>query len=163
MAEIPQCDPTPVPAIQDGQDETAEVTFTPYLPSAEPEEPSRKPWMILGGCLLLVIGGWLFWPDDFGKVAPDTPPDVSKMTEQELAEEGSMLAATELVRRMNEGTLAQRSAASRVMDRPPSVRLRRNIGMAMALQSQKRATDMNARMAREMQKAEGFSRRPVGF
>jgi hypothetical protein len=160
MTEITQPDPTPEDPTQDGQDEdptqdgqdeNSEVTFTPYLPSTEPQEPSRKPWMILGGCVLLVVGGVLFWPDSTDDAAAaDTPPDVRKMTAEQLGQEGSMLAAVELVRRTYEGTPAQRSAAARVMDRPPSTRLRRNLAMAMALRQQKRATDRNARMAREM-------------
>ncbi len=140
---------------QDTQDEKSAPVLQAYLPSEAPQERSRMPLVFIILSVVLVIGGLLFWnvePDEArGKKAS---PDFGKMTAEQLAGNASMSAATELVRRMFQGTPAERTAASSMMSRPRSARLARNLAMAMALEQKKRADDMRIRMEGNMRMAE---------
>lgn len=164
MTQMPPPDPAPTPIPADSAhtppdgEESQEVEFAPYLPSTEPTEPSRTKWYLLGGCVLLMVAGFLFWDGgpDPAEAKPKTP---AEMSASELAADGSMLAANELLRRSREGTPARQAAARKVLAHPTNPRLKRNLCMSMALQQQKRAYENNLRVRREM---EGAERGPAG-
>ena len=104
----------------------------------------------------LIVVGLVFFtggPDDAD--AKPTVPDFSAMTADELAGNASAVAARELARRMTEGSPAERAAAGSALNRRSSPRLIRNFAMAMALQQQKKASDMNLRIQRDQGDAMG--------
>ena len=155
MTQMPQSDQTSGAMSQDAQGETPAPAFRPYLPSEQPPERSRLPLVFIGLSVLLVIGGLVFWA-----TRPDTAEaeravvNYRQMTAEQLAENASVSAARELVRRLSHGTAAERAAASSVTNRPRSARLARNLAMAMALKQQKRAYEMRLRVQRNMRMAE---------
>ena len=155
MTGIPESNETSEMAGRDAQDEQSAPVFRPYVPSEVPQKRSCISLVLMILSVGLIIGGLLFWktePDEAkGKKAP---PNFSKMTAEQLAENASMSAAVELVRRAFHGTPAERSAASRVMSRPRSSRLSRNLAMAMALEQKKRAEDRRVSVEREMRRVE---------
>lgn len=155
MTQTPDPSQTCETVSQDAEGEATAPAFEAYLPSEAPQERSRLPWVLLGLSAVLIVGGLVYWstrPDS--AEAENTPIDFRKMTVEQLAENASMEAAVELLRRQREGSRAERAAASKAIDRPRSARLTRNLAMAMALQQQNRANQMHVRMERERQMAE---------
>ena len=155
MTQMPQSNRTSETMSQGPPGDAPAPVFRPYVPSAEPGGHSRRPLVFMALSVVVGIVGMVFWsgrPDE--AEAKNAKADVSKMTPAQLAEDSSPPAAKELVRRMYHGTDAQRAAASHVVNNVRSPRLRRNLAMAMALETQKRANAMRARTQREMQMSE---------
>jgi len=153
MTQMPQSSQTSEMVGQDPQGEAPAPAFRPYLPSTEPQKRSRLPLVLVGLSVVLTVGGLAFWssrPD----AAESAVVDVGRMTPEQLAENASMAAAMELLRRLDQGPPAERAACSRAMNGPRSARLTRNLAMARALQQQKRANEMRLRAEREMRMAE---------
>lgn len=153
MTQMPQSSQTPDMVSQDAEGETPAPAFRPYLPSEEPPSRSRLPWIFLGLSAILILGGLVFWSGRPAE-AESAVVDVSKMTAEQLVKDASMAAARELIRRLDDGTPAERTAASGAMDGRQSARLTRNLAMARALEQQKRANEMKLRMERDRRMAE---------
>ena len=116
----------------------------------------RKPLIILGVSVLVVVGGLIFGSGTPKPVQATIPKlDVANMTAEELADNGSFQAARELTRRMTSGTMNDRAAVSIAINARKSMRLGRNLASAMALEQQKRMQNMvrqvegNRRMAED--------------
>ena len=159
MTQVPQPPPVggnvPPPVAQPPDGDEAAPAFVPILPTPTPPKSSRTPLIIFGVCVVALIGGVIISctrPD--AADAEDAAKPVAEKTAEVLAEDASMPAARELVRRMCDGTAAEHAEASRVMTAPRSPRLARNLAMAMALAQQKRANDHRLRVEREMQMIE---------
>ena len=154
MTDMPQSDQTSETTGQGSQGE-APPTFRPYVLPPAPAARSRRSLVCVGLSVVVVIAGLVLCS---GEPAPadaeNATVHVSKMTARQLADKASLPAAKELVRRMNHGTEAEHAAASAVVNRPQSPRLRRNLVMAMALETQQRAHANRARYEREARMAE---------
>jgi len=155
MAAIPPTDPNVNPTDPSSE---SQASFQAYRPTSDRASMKRphKPLLIMAAfVVLLVVGGLIHAmskPD--AAEARDAAPDYSEMTVDQLAEDAGMPAARELTRRMFDGTGAERADASRVFNNPPSMRLRRNLAMSMALLQQQKAMAHNVRMQRHQRMAE---------
>ena len=156
MTQItPPNDPPAEPG-QPSEGEAPAPTFKPFIRESAPAKPSRKPLIIVAVSVALIVVGLIFFtggPDD--AEAKPAVLDVGALSADELAQNASAVAARELARRMTEGSPAERAAAGSALNRRSSPRLIRNFAMAMALQQQKKANDMNLRIQRDQMDAMG--------
>ena len=108
MMQIPQPENTPDAREQCPESEESAQIFKPVLSEPFPKNPSRKPLIILGVAAVVIVVGLIFCggEPDTAKAKP-APLDVSKMTAPELAQNASPPAASELARRMVDGTAAE--------------------------------------------------------
>ena len=139
MTQTPQGSDAPDTASPSTDGDAPAQSFRPFLDAPAPVKPSRKPLILLGGAVLLVVGGLIFWsggPDDVE--ARSAAPNYRTMTAEELAKDAGSMAAMELARRMVNGTPAEQASASSAFNHWPSPRLARNLAMAMAVESQKK-------------------------
>ena len=153
MTQVPQPPPlpgnAPTSAAQPPAGDAPAPAFVPILPRPAPPQSSRTPLIIFGVCVVALIVGVIISGTRPEAAEAKAAKPVTEMTADELAEDASMPAARELVRRMCDGTPAEHADASRVMTSPRSPRLARNLAMAMALAQQKRANEMRLRVERE--------------
>ncbi|KKL85687.1 hypothetical protein LCGC14_1952230 [marine sediment metagenome] len=154
MTQSPQSsDPTDA-VDQCPQDDAPPEGFQMPLPSPPPPKLSRKPLILVGVSVVLLIGGVIFCkgkPDSARAKPPRLP--VGTMTSDELAKNASSAAAVELARRMAEGTPEQRASASIAVNHWSSPRLVRNMAWAMALDMQTKQAQMVRQMAAQRRRA----------
>jgi len=154
MTEKHETDQTPEAVSPGPQPETPPPVFRPFVEAPQPKQ-SRGPLLFIGLSVAVLLGGVAFWNNqpDQAEAQPAVVA-VNQMTAEQLAKRADPAAARELVRRLFHGTEAEHAGAAAVMNRPRSMRLSRNLAMAMASENQKRASEMKLRVEREIRETE---------